>query len=164
MRSSPRSQSIPGNDRTVAATAPTADRRSEIDDYHDTQAPGGLICRERQDFRCKDGGEMLILTIRLRAPRSPAGVLAQLVERLNGIEEVRGSNPLGSTPRKLLKSSSLQNIARSDWSHFAGHTISFLPPKIALNPFSRRARLMTLLAIEMTRSRRQAAKPVRNSW
>ena len=27
-----------------------------------------------------------------------AGVLAQLVERLNGIEEVRGSNPLGSTP------------------------------------------------------------------
>ena len=24
------------------------------------------------------------------------GVLAQLVERLNGIEEVRGSNPLGS--------------------------------------------------------------------
>ena len=29
---------------------------------------------------------------------SLAGVLAQLVERLNGIEEVRGSNPLGSTP------------------------------------------------------------------
>ncbi len=27
-----------------------------------------------------------------------SGVLAQLVERLNGIEEVRGSNPLGSTP------------------------------------------------------------------
>jgi len=27
------------------------------------------------------------------------GVLAQLVERLNGIEEVRGSNPLGSTTR-----------------------------------------------------------------
>jgi hypothetical protein len=26
-----------------------------------------------------------------------SGVLAQLVERLNGIEEVRGSNPLGST-------------------------------------------------------------------
>ena len=25
------------------------------------------------------------------------GVLAQLVERLNGIEEVRGSSPLGST-------------------------------------------------------------------
>src|SRR5438552_2698361 len=27
---------------------------------------------------------------------SDSGVLAQLVERLNGIEEVRGSNPLGS--------------------------------------------------------------------
>jgi hypothetical protein len=30
--------------------------------------------------------------------RSFAGVLAQLVERLNGIEEVTGSNPVGSTP------------------------------------------------------------------
>jgi hypothetical protein len=29
--------------------------------------------------------------------RSFAGVLAQLVERLNGIEEVTGSNPVGST-------------------------------------------------------------------
>ncbi len=28
---------------------------------------------------------------------SLAGVVAQLVERLNGIQEVRGSNPLGST-------------------------------------------------------------------
>jgi hypothetical protein len=28
---------------------------------------------------------------------SPVGVVAQLVERLNGIQEVRGSNPLGST-------------------------------------------------------------------
>ena len=32
----------------------------------------------------------------LSAPET-YGVLAQLVERLNGIEEVRGSNPLGST-------------------------------------------------------------------
>ena len=30
------------------------------------------------------------------------GVLAQLVERLNGIEEVSGSNTLCSTPRKRL--------------------------------------------------------------
>jgi hypothetical protein len=30
-------------------------------------------------------------------PSERCGVLAQLVERLNGIEEVRGSNPLGST-------------------------------------------------------------------
>ena len=29
---------------------------------------------------------------------SLAGVLAQLVERLNGIEEVTGSNPVGSIP------------------------------------------------------------------
>jgi hypothetical protein len=29
------------------------------------------------------------------------GVLAQLVERLNGIEEVTGSNPVGSTPPRL---------------------------------------------------------------
>ncbi len=33
----------------------------------------------------------------LRPSPSGFGVLAQLVERLNGIEEVRGSNPLGST-------------------------------------------------------------------
>ena len=35
--------------------------------------------------------------------RNP-GVLAQLVERLNGIEEVRGSNPLGSTFKKWCRS------------------------------------------------------------
>ena len=35
-------------------------------------------------------------TLFKRVP-SREGVLAQLVERLNGIEEVRGSNPLGST-------------------------------------------------------------------
>ena len=32
------------------------------------------------------------------------GVLAQLVERLNGIEKVRGSNPLGSRLRPSLRS------------------------------------------------------------
>src|SRR5436190_18914207 len=36
----------------------------------------------------------------LSAPAHGKGVLAQLVERLNGIEEVRGSNPLGSTIRR----------------------------------------------------------------
>src|SRR5438105_15226625 len=35
---------------------------------------------------------------------APDGVLAQLVERLNGIEEVRGSNPLGSTLKKWSRS------------------------------------------------------------
>ena len=36
----------------------------------------------------------------LRLTPAPDGVVAQLVERLNGIQEVRGSNPLGSTIRK----------------------------------------------------------------
>ena len=41
---------------------------------------------------------LLDLYTRLRQFFAPfCGVLAQLVERLNGIEEVRGSNPLGST-------------------------------------------------------------------
>ena len=31
--------------------------------------------------------------------KASAGVLAQLVERLNGIEEVTGSNPVGSSLR-----------------------------------------------------------------
>ncbi len=41
---------------------------------------------------------MLPIRVCASAKRS-TGVLAQLVERLNGIEEVRGSNPLGSTAR-----------------------------------------------------------------
>ena len=39
------------------------------------------------------GGTLIFLASRLRED----GLLAQLVERLNGIEEVSGSNPLGST-------------------------------------------------------------------
>ena len=34
---------------------------------------------------------------RLYAASHPAGAIAQLGERLNGIQEVRGSTPLGST-------------------------------------------------------------------
>ena len=45
------------------------------------------------------------------------GVLAQLVERLNGIEEVRGSNPLGSTSLwwsfALAKDSNFSSTARA---------------------------------------------------
>ena len=37
------------------------------------------------------------------------GVVAQLVERLNGIQEVRGSNPLGSTILFLPKNRILPN-------------------------------------------------------
>ena len=49
------------------------------------------------------------------------GVLAQLVERLNGIEEVRGSNPLGSifeTRDENLGSTTLRVSASSSDSHF----------------------------------------------
>lgn len=36
-------------------------------------------------------------SIRLDQTSKPDGAIAQLVERLNGIQEVRGSTPLGST-------------------------------------------------------------------
>src|SRR5438876_2471572 len=41
------------------------------------------------------------------------GVLAQLVERLNGIEEVRGSTPLGSRPLKF-SSCCVEVLAKGD--------------------------------------------------
>ena len=47
------------------------------------------ICVTNRKFFCR---HMLA-----QQSKSENGVLAQLVERLNGIEEVRGSNPLGST-------------------------------------------------------------------
>ena len=43
---------------------------------------------------------------------SLAGVLAQLVERLNGIEEVRGSNPLGSSLRSAKEHRATKRCAR----------------------------------------------------
>ena len=57
------------------------------------QAPRQSSYGGRQNFS--------FLSVRPRyglAPFQADGVLAQLVERLNGIEEVRGSNPLGSIP------------------------------------------------------------------
>ncbi len=33
--------------------------------------------------------------------RNPFGAIAQLVERFHGMEEVRGSIPLSSTPKKM---------------------------------------------------------------
>ena len=38
-------------------------------------------------------------------PHASVGVVAQLVERLNGIQEVRGSSPLGSTSPRFFKNS-----------------------------------------------------------
>ena len=49
------------------------------------------------------------------------GVLAQLVERLNGIEEVRGSNPLGSTSRVQSDGETRKPIASA--SHVSGSLI-----------------------------------------
>ena len=45
--------------------------------------------------------------MRLTFFAAPVGVVAQLVERLNGIQEVRGSNPLGSTSRSEILSRAL---------------------------------------------------------
>jgi len=59
------------------------------------------------------------------------GVLAQLVERLNGIEKVRGSNPLGSTisPTYLETPHCLGST-----SHLL--TLPFHTPLLALAPVS----------------------------
>ena len=58
---------------------------------------------------CPGGGFILVSHLRHRAPSGfddeTLGVIAQLVERLNGIEEVWGSNPHGSTKRFLDKPS-----------------------------------------------------------
>src|SRR5437016_2284918 len=43
-----------------------------------------------------DAVEVAICNLKFYSPKSFGGVLAQLVERLNGIEEVTGSNPVGS--------------------------------------------------------------------
>ena len=42
-------------------------------------------------------GRVVAIRISKSTMEASAGVLAQLVERLNGIEEVTGSNPVGST-------------------------------------------------------------------
>jgi hypothetical protein len=59
-------------------------------------------------------GNLRAIILRLRFVD---GVLAQLVERLNGIEEVRGSSPLGS---KSLKDRDLHD-KKSKVSYFS-HT------------------------------------------
>ena len=54
------------------------------------------------------GRHPLKVEARVRTPlglRSGIGGLAQLVERLHGMQEVRGSNPLTSTTRVLVLSS-----------------------------------------------------------
>ena len=64
-----------------------------------------------------------VVAIRISKPtlKASAGVLAQLVERLNGIEEVTGSNPVGS---KFLIVSYLQSnypaVTTTSYNSFAG--------------------------------------------
>jgi hypothetical protein len=48
-------------------------------------------------------------------PKFLNGVLAQLVERLNGIEEVRGSNPLGS--KASWRGAEIQQKGVHYWMH-----------------------------------------------
>ena len=62
-------------------------------------------------------------SVGLAENRTSRGVLAQLVERLNGIEEVRGSNPLGSTFVGTLE---FKEVERS-----AGHKIPLMLEKRA---------------------------------
>jgi hypothetical protein len=66
-----------------------------------------------------------------------SGVLAQLVERLNGIEEVRGSNPLGSTPplAALVKGSRFRLITR----HSSLATRHFFSPEGRVTQSSERS-------------------------
>ena len=58
---------------------------------------------------------------------APDGVVAQLVERLNGIQEVRGSNPLGSTIRFLPSEQTLSDNHAGCVEAQAGRTALFLP-------------------------------------
>jgi hypothetical protein len=58
----------------------------------------------------------------LRLRLTLVGVVAQLVERLNGIQEVRGSNPLGSTILVLDTDGSSSNPRRAMAANgLAGH-------------------------------------------
>src|SRR5437762_14064611 len=63
------------------------------------------------------------------------GVLAQLVERLNGIEEVRGSNPLGSSLRwqALAESEDCRGVALAKADRF--HLAKISPRGLALKKF-----------------------------
>ena len=63
------------------------------------------ICVTNRKFFCR---HMLA-----QQSKSENGVLAQLVERLNGIEEVRGSNPLGSRNPATVRISSARRDENS---------------------------------------------------
>jgi hypothetical protein len=54
--------------------------------------------------------QVAICSLKFTIEKSFPGVLAQLVERLNGIEEVTGSNPVGSTAFLPWKGDEPQNF------------------------------------------------------
>jgi hypothetical protein len=58
---------------------------------------GGLVHALALSQICVTNRKLFCRHMLAQQSKSDYGVLAQLVERLNGIEEVRGSNPLGST-------------------------------------------------------------------
>jgi hypothetical protein len=58
---------------------------------------GGLVHGQGVSQICVTNRKFFCRHMLAQQSKSENGVLAQLVERLNGIEEVRGSNPLGST-------------------------------------------------------------------
>ena len=68
-----------------------------------TGQPGAFKVQNQPEWRLNPIKPKIFLTISAATLHivSQAGVVAQLVERLNGIQEVRGSNPLGSTIVKI---------------------------------------------------------------
>ena len=62
-------------------------------------APQGVRCGEFFSFFFRTPLALSRVFLVYYAPFSPHGDIAQLVERLNGIEKVRGSTPLISTPK-----------------------------------------------------------------
>lgn len=70
------------------------------------------------------------------------GPVAQLVERLHGMQEVRGSSPLGSTLRSLLKVKSFAWHSHTTSSQRAGEKIAKCAPRSATSRIAlRRATL-----------------------
>ena len=59
----------------------------------------GNVCKKmhRKEKKCLTNGNVAVIIQRLRGQRTEYGGIAQLGERLNGIQEVSGSIPLIST-------------------------------------------------------------------
>ncbi len=71
----------------------------------------------------------------------PFGVVAQLEERLNGIQEVVGSNPIGSTNFSV-ELQETENALRDDYIQAAQKVIK--DPNILINVVSRRVKQLKM--------------------